>query len=61
MPAAPVVNLLKQVDQAVDALRAGCDLAQAVDEALDVLLVQRDALHDLAMNLELDGRPAAMA
>ena len=35
-------------------------LAQPVDQAFDVLLVQRDALNDLAVDLELDGRPVTV-
>jgi len=43
-------DLLEQVDEAVDARGAWRHLAQPVDQALDVLLVEGDALHDLAVS-----------
>ena len=46
LPAA-IADLFEQVDQAVDALRAGSHQPQAPDQAFDVPVVQGDALHDL--------------
>ena len=37
VPLVAVADLLEQVDQAVDALRAGCHQPQTLDKALDVL------------------------
>jgi hypothetical protein len=44
-------DLLEQVDQAVDALGAGSHQPQSPDQALDVSVVQADALHDLAVHV----------
>jgi hypothetical protein len=46
-----VANLLEQVDQAVNALGTGSYQPQASDQAVDVRLVQGNALHDLALHL----------
>ena len=48
-------ELLEQVDQAVDALGAGGHQPQSLNQALDVRVVQGNALHQLAVHLELDG------
>jgi hypothetical protein len=51
-------DLLEQVDQPVDVLGAGRHQPQTLDQALDVRVVQGDALYELAVHLELDRRPA---
>jgi hypothetical protein len=48
LPAA-TPDLLEQVDQAVDALGAGRHQPQSLDQALDVGIVQGNALHDLVV------------
>ena len=47
-------DLLEQVDWAVDPLGVRGHQPQPLDQALDVCLVQGDALHDLPVQLELD-------
>ncbi len=47
LPAA-IADLFEQVDQAVDALGAGRHQPQALHQALDVSLVEGDALNNLA-------------
>ena len=49
--AAAAPDLLEQVDHAVDALDAGRHQPQSLDQALDVRVVQGDALHQLAVHL----------
>jgi hypothetical protein len=56
MPGA-IAQLLEQIDQAVDALGAGSHQPQALDQALDVRLIKRNALYQLAMYLELESLP----
>ena len=57
-PLAAASNLLEEIDQALDAGRAGRHQPQPLDQAVDVRVVQGKALDHLAVDLELDGRPA---